>query len=111
MEIRERLKDLPKWFVNRIIKVMEHNGYTSEMITVDVCNEKDKWTPCDLILREYYNNGGGSAKGFLGITRTSCIKCYNYIKEHQAQFKELGLYNEKGWNNFGFTLWTNYNLH
>jgi hypothetical protein len=57
-----------KTFKSYLKKVMEHNDYTSDMTTVDVCNEKDKWTPCDLILREYYNNGGGSAKGFLGIT-------------------------------------------
>ena len=100
-----------KTFKRYFKKVMEHNDYTSDMTTVDVCNEKDKWTPCDLILREYYNNGGGSAKGFLGITTKACIECARVIIRNQKLFKEHNLYNENGWNNWGCSLWKNYELH
>ena len=90
---------------------MAHNLYTEEMETVANCNLKQNWTPCDLILREYYNNGGGSAQGFLGISTRECIKCYEFIKENQTFFKENDLINEKGISNYGFTLWENYDIH
>ena len=102
---------LPRWFQNRLHTIMEHNNYSEEMITVQECNKHDKWTPTDLILREYYNNGGGSAQGFLGITCGQCIKCYEFIKEHQVELMEMDYFNEKGKNNWGFTLWTNWEVH
>ena len=104
------MNKLPKWFLNRLHTVMEHNEYSEEMITVEECDKHGKWTPTDLILREYYNNGGGSSKGFLGITPSDCIKCYEFIKENQEALRELNYYNEKGFNNFGFPLWSNYNV-
>ena len=102
---------LPRWFMNRLHTVMEHNDYSEEMITVEECEKFNKWTPTDLILREYYNNGGGSSKGFLGITPSECIKCYKFIKENQEVLHELNYYSEKGFNNWGFQLWSNYNVH
>lgn len=101
---------LPKWFQNRLHTIMEHNDYSEEMITTVECDKHDKWTPTDLVLREYYNNGGGSARGFLGITRRECIRCYEFIKEHQSELREMNYYNEKGINNWGFTLWTNWEV-
>lgn len=102
---------LPRWFQNRLHTIMEYCGYTEDMITVEKCDERNKWTPTDLILREYYNNGGGSSKGFLGISCKECIRCYEFIKEHQQEFKEMNYYNETGRNNCGFTLWTNWKVH
>ena len=104
-------KRLPKWFQNRLRTIMEHNGYTEDMLTVKVCTEKGYWTPTDLILREWYNNGGGSSQGFLGIPRSECKRCYYFIKDNQKALKEFDLYNEIGKNNFGFTLWTNWEVH
>lgn len=104
-------KELPVWFVNRLKKVMEHNDYTNDMLTVDICTDKDVWTPTDLILREYYNNGGGSAKGFLGLTKAETIRCYEFIRENQEMLKEMNYYSEEGYNNFGFRLWHNYLVH
>lgn len=104
-------KDLPRWFRNRMTTIMNHNDYTQDMITVKVCEEKDKWTPADLVLREYYNNGGGSAKGFLGLMPRECIKCYEFIKENQNTFKDLDLISQKGYNNYGCTLWTEWKVH
>ena len=103
--------DLPRWFRNRITKVMEHNDFEAHWITVDVCEKLDKWTPVDLMLREHYNNGDGSAKGFLGLTPAQNYKCYQFIKEHQNELRELNLYNKDGYNNWGFKLWSDYNLH
>ena len=102
---------LPRWFRNRLKKIMEHNGYTEDMVTVSVCNKEDKWTPTDLVLREWYNNGGGGSKGFLGITTSECERCYEYIKTHSMLLKDLDMYNAEGVNNWGFTLWTNYEVH
>lgn len=104
-------KTLPKWFLNRLHAIMKHNDYTEEMITVQECDKQQKWTPTDLILREYYNNGGGSSKGFLGITCAQCIKCFDYIKENQKMLQEMDFYSEKGFNNWGFPLWNNYLIH
>ena len=104
-------KSLPIWFRHRLEKIMAHNGYTENMITVEECNKQDKWTPVDLVLREWYNNGGGSSKGFLGITRSDCERCYEFIKTHSMWLKDLDYYNECGKNNWGFTLWANWEVH
>ena len=104
-------KDLPKWFRNRIETVMKHNDFEESWITVEECDKVRKWTPVDLMLREEYNNGSGSAKGFLGLTPSQNRKCYEYIREHQKELKELDLYNKDGFNNFGFSLWTDYHIH
>ena len=104
-------KIIPTWFMNRLHTIMKHNDYSEEMVTVEECDKKNKWTPTDLILREYYNNGGGSAKGFLGISYSECLKCYEFIKENQQFLKEMNYYNEKGINNWGFTLWENWEIH
>ena len=101
---------IKKWFLNRLKTIMEHNEYEQEWLTESVCNEHEKWTPCDLIAREYLNNGCGSSKGFLGITPSECRKCYDYMKEHKDYLVENDLVNEKAWNNSGFPLWSNYNF-
>lgn len=101
---------LAKWFQNRLNTIMVHNHFEEEWLTVDVCEKEGKWTPCDLIAREYLNNGGGSSKGFLGITPSECCKCYDYMKEHKDYLVENDLVNEKAWNNSGFPLWNNYNF-
>ena len=102
-------KELPIWFRNRVKKVMEHNKFTADMISVKVCDRKQKWTPCDLIIREELNNGGGSAKGFLGLSTADCHKCYDFLVKNKEMVKKLDLVNEKGVNNWGFTLWSNWN--
>lgn len=101
---------LDKWFENRIKTIMAHNDYSDDMVTVAVCTEKGRWTPCDLIAREYLNNGGGSAKGFLGITRAECIKCYDYMRKVKQELIDKDMVNKKAWNNSGFPLWDNYNF-
>ena len=100
--------ELEKWFQNRLETIMNHNNYQEEWLTVSACEKQDKWTPIDLIAREYLNNGGGSAKGFLGITPSECRKCYNYICENKEYIVSNELVSEKAWNNFGFSLWNNY---
>lgn len=98
-------------FENRIQKIMIHNEFEPTWTTVEECEKHNKWTPVDLVLREYYNNGGGSAKGFLGITPTQCIECYEYIKANASQLIQENRISETGYNNFGFRLWSNYNIH
>jgi hypothetical protein len=104
-------EQLPLWFPNRIKTVMEHNGYDDYWITASTCNSKQHWSPLDLILREHYNNGDGSAKGFCGLTPAQNRKAYEYAVQNQQVLKELDLYSEKGWNNWGFPLWDKYQLH
>ena len=98
------------WFKNRLTTIMEHNEYSPDMTTYSVCNAKNKWTPVDLIIREQLNNGGDSARGFLGLTPSECRRCYNYIKENKEFFIENDMVSPEGYNNFGFTLWKNYNF-
>ena len=101
---------MEKWFEKTLDKVMKYNEYEKGAISVEVCDTLKRWTPCDLILREYLNNGGGSAKGFLGITPGECRKCYEYIKENKEEFISKNMISKNGKNNFGFPLWENYNF-
>lgn len=98
-------------FNNTLLKVAKHVGLLPTEQTVGECDKKNAWTPTDLILREYYNNGGGSAKGFLGITMNTCIQAYNYIKEHQNELVSKDYINKDGYNNSGFPLWKDYIIY
>lgn len=97
---------------DRVLKqVMKHNKYEKEEITVDVCSAKEVWTPCDLILREYLNNGGGSAKGFLGIGTVQCRNAFDYICDNKQAFINANMISRDGWNNCGYPLWNNYGFY
>ena len=102
------MNNLPKFLTNAIKKVMEHNEYYDSMKTANVCETYSVWTPCDLIIREALNNGGGSAKGFLGLTKANCLKCYDYMVNNRQTLIDQDLVSKKGWNNFGIILWDNY---
>lgn len=99
---------LEKTYYKKLKAVMEHNEYAPQEITVEECTKVNRWTPTDLILREYLNNGGGSAKGFLGLTRKECFDCVEYIEAHLEELIARDMINEVGKNNWGFTLRTNY---
>ena len=101
---------IKKWFMNRLATIMKHNGYKDNMLTVEECEKRGKWTPCDLIAREYLNNGGGSSKGFLGLSTSECIKCYHYMCEVKQEMIQLHMVSEKAWNSSGFPLWNNHNF-
>lgn len=103
------MNTLPKFLANAIAKVMEHNGYHDGMRTATECESHDRWSPCDLIIREAINNGGGSAKGFLGLTKANCLKCYAYMVDHRQDMIDQDLVSKQGWNNHGIALWQNYN--
>ena len=99
---------LDTWFKNLLQKIMKHNDYEENWLDVKTCDSVELWTPCDLIAREYLNNGCGSAKGFLGITPSECEKAYDYMCEHKDYIVEQELINYEARNNFGFPLWKNY---
>lgn len=101
---------MENWFKTNLKKVMKHNQFEDNQITVEECDKVGSWTPCDLIIREELNNGGCSAKGFLGIMPRTCHKCYDYIKEHKQEFIDANMINKKGVNNWGFVLWNNYEI-
>lgn len=97
-----------KNFDKTLNDVIAHNEYDGFGITATECAKHGLWSPCDLIIREYLNNGGGSAQGFLGISPQRCINAFNHICEHKQEFIDKDLVSEDGFNNFGFTLWSNY---
>lgn len=102
---------LARWFKNRLATIQKHlNRSEEEDITSKACEDKGIWTPCDLIAREELNNGGGSAKGFLGISTSECHKCYDYMQDHKGYLIDNDLISEEGWNNSGSHLWHNYNF-
>lgn len=101
---------LEQWFKDLLAKVMEHNDYPNDCLDYKTCNTINSWTPADLIVREYLNNGGGSAQGFLGITTEECQKCYDYIVENKEYFIYNDLVNERATNNSGWELWFNWNF-
>lgn len=98
-------------FEKIIEKVKEYNDFDTNENTVEECTKNNHWTPCDLIIREYLNNGGGSAMGFLGISATQCKNAYYYICDNKNELISKDMINENGWNNFGFSLWSNYNFN
>lgn len=103
---REKFEEILK-------KVLEHNnedGAYGKDATISITAEEciGRWSPCDLIIREYLNNGGGSARGFLGITPRECIDAYGYLVAHKEELKPL--INQNGWNNYGFSLWKDWNF-
>ena len=100
---------MEKWFEKTIEDVAKHNEYPKDVRTVEQCNKLDMWTPVDLIIREYLNNGGGSAKGFLGISTSCCIRAYNYARQIREELIEKHLVSEYAKNNWGFELWNHYN--
>lgn len=101
---------LKRWFKNRLETIKKHNDFQDNEDTVEECENNGHWTPCDLILREVLNNGGGSARGFLGITRSECLKCYDYILENKQELIDMNMISKSAWNNSGFPLWDNYNF-
>ena len=102
---------MDKWFTNTLNRIMKYLDYKEDWTTSTVCDQNGKWTPCDLIAREYLNNGGGSAKGFLGISTNQCIKCYQYMGTIKQELIDNDLISIEAWNNSGFKLWTNYNFN
>lgn len=101
---------LPKWFENRLKTIMSHNSYGEDWLTTTICEEHKKWTPCDLIIREYLNNGGCSSRGFLGIAYSECYRCYDFIKANKEDLIAMDYINKDGWNNSGFLLWKDWNF-
>lgn len=99
---------LDKWFKNRLQTIMKHNDYEEDWLDATTCERADKWTPCDLIAREYLNNGCGSAKGFLGLMPSEAEKAYAYMCQNKKYLVENDLVSEEAWNNSGFSLWKNY---
>jgi len=101
---------MEKWFVDKLHTIMKHNNYNEDAIDVENCDKQGVWTPCDLIAREYLNNGGGSSQGFLGITPSECIECYDYMKTIKQELIDKNMISETAWNNSHFTLWKNYDF-
>ena len=110
MKLSEEWGREPEWFRKDVMKVMAHNDYEEGMDLAKACDERGYWSPVDLMMREYYNNGGGSAKGFLGISTSECIRCAEHIVANQGKLREMGAYSKDGFNNFGFPLWKDYEL-
>lgn len=97
-------------FMNLLEKIMKHNDYPEGSLTVEQCDEINSWTPCDLIAREYLNNGGGSAKGFLGITPEECVDAYNYMCEIKDELIDKHYISERAYNASGCLLWFNWSF-
>lgn len=90
--------------------IILHCDYSDEMVTVEECSKYNVWTPCDMIMREYYQNGCISAPMLLGITSKRCQDAFDYIQNHKEELIQAHYINERGINNYGRTLWSNYDL-
>ena len=95
-------------FEKNLVKFMEFNG--CKELTVTKCDLLGVWTPIDLIMREYYNNGGGNYACYGFKTIRAFDNMVDYIVEHQKELRAKNLYNKDGYNAFGFPLWSNYKL-
>ena len=73
--------------------------HTEEMATAN-----DKWTICDLFIRQWLNN---MCDGFGMI---NVRKMYTYLRAWKDVLIEENMINEKGFNNSGFPLWVDYNF-
>lgn len=103
-------KYLPSWFVEALQIVAKNNDYNQNDYTVEKCEKKGCWTPCDLILREFLEDYGKNAEEFLGITKTQTMKCAYYIKQNQLFLKHIDFYSKKAYSKKGLLLWDNWKL-
>ena len=65
---------------------------------------RENWTIADLFIRQHLNNGSD------GFGMMNVAKVYKYLVGHKEELIECNLLSKDGINNFGFTLWTNYNI-
>jgi len=65
---------------------------------------RDNWTIADLFIRQHLNNGCD------GFGMENVAEVYDYLVKHKGKLMEYNLLSKDGMNNFGFTLWKNYNI-
>jgi len=68
-----------------------------------IVNDK-LWTPADLFIRQYLNNNSD------GFGMHDVHKIYQFLKKNKQILIDNNMINKKGTNNFGFTLWENYDF-
>ena len=65
---------------------------------------EENWTIADLFIRQYLNNGCD------GFGMENVAKVYEYLVKHKEELIEYNLLSKEGTNNFGFTLWNDYDI-
>ena len=65
---------------------------------------RENWTIADLFVRQYLNNGSD------GFGMENVAKVYEYLVKHKEELMEYDLLSKEGTNNFGFTLWNDYDI-
>ena len=65
---------------------------------------RENWTIADLFIRQHLNNGSD------GFGMENVYEVYEYLVIHKQKLREYNLLSKDGFNNFGFTLWKNYNI-
>lgn len=65
---------------------------------------RENWTIADLFIRQLLNNGDD------GFGMENVHKVYKYLVKHKQELIEYNLLSKDGMNNFGFTLWKDYDI-
>ena len=65
---------------------------------------RENWTIADMFVRQHLNNGCD------GFGMENVAKVYKYLVKRKAELIECNLVSKDGINNFGFILWTNYDI-
>lgn len=89
---------------NREIAICFNHNFEPHEVEKYFVNDS-RWTPVDLILRDWLNNG---TFNFCGLTQEEGYAALDFIKEHKAELIENNQVSRYGFNNFGIGLWNNY---
>ena len=100
----KQIAELPVPRYNRELqKVAEHN----KLNKLEWFENEGRWTPVDLVLRRYLNDGETS-EVFLGLNEEEFQRALSYIRnnfEDLVNQKQISTY---GKNNYGFELWKDF---
>ena len=91
--------------IEKLLENCEADYSDPKYRNVNSANDAVVWTLCDLFVRQWLNNG---ADGF-GMINVE--KMYELLVDNLDVLIENDMLNEDGYNNFGFPLWSEYQIY
>ena len=85
---------------NELIETLRSNYDDEAPIEVN----DEQWTLADLFARQWLNNGWD------GYGMVNVEEMYNLLCEHSEMLVEENMISERGYNNFGFPLWEDFDF-
>ena len=101
-ELYQRKKPSPHEEHVIISYIQSHYDNTQGEVSYYVNN--DTWSLAELFVRQYLNN---RCDGF-GLSNV--LNVYHYLRNHKEELVQYKMIGETGYNNFGYQLWSNYDV-